>query len=770
MVRIVGIFLISYFIYSCNSAVPKNVPDEIQSFDQLALIPYPQSIQKGEGYFELNESFSVEYETNLSNEGKYLENLIYEAFISPSIDHKASSKIKLEINPDFSDTISHKEVYSLNITPNEVIIQARANQGIMRGIQTLRQLFVPSFNKKEKRNNWYLPTLTITDKPKFDHRGLLLDVCRHFFDYNVVLKYIDALSFYKMNVLHLHLTEDQGWRIPIEKYPLLTEIGAWRTDTSGNKYGGFYTKEELETIVSYAAERHITVIPEIELPGHSQAALAAYPNLSCEGGPIEVVNDWGVFKEIYCAGNDSTFVFLEDILTEVMQIFPSEYIHIGGDEAPKFRWEHCDKCQRRMTDEGLHSEHELQSYFIKRIERFLNKNGRKLIGWDEILEGGLSENATVQSWRGFDGGIEAARDKHQVIMSPTSHCYLDYGLSKIDLQKIYSFDPIPENLESQFHSYIIGGECNMWTEHVPNETNLDSKVFPRMIGLAEVLWSYPNEQNTTGNTEFEQDTNQYRRFNDFYKRIQTHYPILDAMKIAYGFESIGAEIHQKFGGDQLEISLVSKLDNLDLKYKWGNADYKTYLGNIDFKESGNLVIQAYKNNIPYGIPIEQVFEFHSGLNKTVSYSSSYNEWYVANEKFALVDGKLGSLDFRDGNWQGFWGEHLDVIVDLEDSQKIEHVSANFYQYANSWIFVPTEVEVLLSEDGEIWHHSLKQTYSEVDLSNQQRIQNVTFNLKNEKPFTARYIRFKARNLGKVPAGHEAAGSDAWIFIDEIMIN
>lgn len=730
---------------------------EYQQVDSLNLIPYPKQVEKGEGYFELSDGLHIHFNDSLKQEGEYLTNLLSESCdfsIKVNIEDKkeiAGIYLNLQHQPN-------QEAYNLVIDQNSIHITAGFQNGIMRGIQTLRQLFVTAFQTGEKREKWYLPCLSIEDSPQFRHRGLLLDVCRHFFDKEVVKKYIDALAYYKMNVLHLHLTEDQGWRMPIEKYPLLNEISSWRLDSNGNKYGGFYTKAELKELVKYAEERYITIIPEIELPGHAQAALAAYPQFSCNGGPIEVVNDWGVFKEIYCAGNDSTFTFIEDILTEVMEIFPSKYIHIGGDEAPKFRWEHCPKCQKRMKDEGLTNEHELQSYFIKRIERFLNENGRQLIGWDEILEGGLSDHAAVQSWRGFEGGIQAARENHPVIMSPTSHCYLDYSLSSIDLKKIYGFNPIPAELETEFHPFILGGECNMWTEHVPDEANLDSKVFPRMIALAEILWTYNPE----------------RDFDDFYRRLQNHHPYLESHNIKYGLETIGATLSEEFTDSGIYIHLDKNLPDLNLKYAWNttkDGDLVDYKQPIPLKKSGMLYVQAYKNNKTYGPAIKQNFSFHKAVNKAVSYSTTYNQWYVGNGDKNLVDGKTGSIDFHDGNWQGFWGENIDVIIDLGEKTEIHQIKANFYQYANSWIFLPKNVEVQLSDDQQIWHSTMNFTNSTVDLSNKQRISEIVLSRAvGRRGFpSARYIRFRATNLGKVPAGHEAEGQDAWLFIDEIRV-
>lgn len=639
-----------------------------------------------------------------------------------------------------------------NIIAKQVVMFSQHSSGMMRGIQTVLQLMNLEVrdHKKIKRDSWKLPYVWIRDSPKFQHRGLMLDVCRHFFDKEVIKKYIDQLAFYKMNVLHLHLTEDQGWRIESEKYPKLNEISSWRLDSDGNKYGGFYTKEELKEIVAYAAERHITVIPEIELPGHSQAALAAYPQFACDGhnDKIEVINDWGVFKEIYCPGNDSTFTFLEDVLTEVMEIFPSKYIHIGGDEVPKFRWENCSKCQQRIKDEGLKSEHELQSYFISRIEKFLNENNKELIGWDEILEGGLSPNATVQSWRGMQGGIDAAKSGHNAIMSPTSHCYLDYGLDLIDMEKIYNFNPIPNDLPEDKHQFIIGGECNMWTEHVPDEAKLDEMINPRMQALAEVLWSYPEK----------------RDFDDFYKRIQTHYPIMKAMGIDYGPEAISAKLDVVFKDNKVEINATKNLNDLELETKW-NGEIISSTENLELKESGTLEIQATKNGQMYGKPVTQHFEYHKGLTKPVTYNSEYNDWYTAGGDSALVDGKVGSLNFRDGNWQGFYGKNASIEIDLGEIQTINSVSSNFYHYNNAWVFSPKKYAIYYSEKGTDWKE-FGVSFTKVKMEERGKIiENIEVN-NNVK---TRYLKVEVESVGTVPNWHEAAGSKAWIFMDEIIV-
>lgn len=746
--------LISIVLVSCGGGDTENA--DYLNVDSLYLIPEPALIEKRDGYFEISNDTYLNYSADLENEGSYLAKLIDSSSqfqIKKNLEAKVvSSEIDLKRVTDFPEELQNGEAYRLIISPEKLQITALTSTGIMRGIQTLRQLFVSAFHSNEKRESWYLPCLKIEDKPAFEHRGLLLDVCRHFFEKEVVLKYIDLLAFYKMNILHFHLTEDQGWRIQSDKYPRLNEISSYRTEKDGSVYGGYYTKEDLKEIVAYAKERHIVVIPEIELPGHAQAALAAYPEYSCNGGDIKVANDWGVFKEIYCAGNDSTFVFLENILLEVMEIFPSEYIHIGGDEAPKFRWEHCAKCQKRMNDEGLKDAHELQSYFIKRIEKFLNAHGRKLIGWDEILEGGLSENATVQSWRGMDGGKIAAEQKHYVVMSPTSHCYLDYGLDNIDLKKIYSFNPIPEKLAKEYHKYILGAECNMWTEHVPDEKDLDSKIFPRMIALAEVLWSGPDTA----------------RYEDFYTRLQKHYVILDFRNVQYGMEDVAFTLETYFE-DEAYIKLNPGMRNLSFQYQWENTLTPTpYSDPILFNQSGQLEIFTFKNDKQLGEPQSFIMKNHKARFSPVAYKNKWNNYYPAAGNFALVDGKTGSLNFRDGNWQGFWGEDLEVTLDFGEKKAISSITMHFLEYSNAWIMKPVDFELFISDDNiKFQSVHIKKTIP----INSAVVDGISVNpyiLQFDELQTI-YLKVIAKNYGKLPQSHEAAGQDAWLFIDEIIV-
>ncbi len=710
----------------------------------LDIIPKPKEVKVLEGWNLISQGVDVQFD----NESPSPDLLI-------SVFKKSNIKVLPVYPKKVIVTQSYdlkEEGYELNVTSDTVFIKYGDVFGLKHATTTFSQLVL--LNKSAHASTIHIPIVKIKDWPRFEHRGLLLDCSRHFFEKEVILKYIDLLALYKMNVLHWHLTEDQAWRIAIDKYPRLESVASKRTEFDGSEYSGIYSKEDIREIVKYATSQGIEVIPEIELPGHSQAAIAAYPHLSCTGKRVEVANDWGVFKEIYCAGNDSVFIFLEDVLTEVVDLFPSKYIHIGGDEAPKSRWEECPKCQKRIETEGLKDEHELQSYFIKRIQSFLKSKDREIIGWDEILEGGLAEGAVVQSWRGFEGGIAAAQQGNKVIMSPTSHAYLDYDLKSINLEKIYSFNPIPKELAKAYRSNIIGGECNMWTEHVPDEKTLDQKVFPRMLGIAEALWSHTTKDYT-----------------DFNRRIQSHYAILERYEVTYGEESHPFTYSTFTRNDSLFVELIPATKDLKLTYQFAHGvrdNAIEYQKPIYIDSNKSIHVQAFKNNKPYFCVLDFPLARHKAIDATVSYESECNEWYTAGGEHALVDGKLGTFDFRDGNWQGFWGNDAKVKLSFEEVQRSKEVRVNAYQYNNSWIFIPTQIELMYSKDGNSWNSFGPTIPSNVDPKKRGKFIHEFIILSNEE-VEFKYLKLQVKNLGKVPEWHEAAGSDAWIFMDEIQV-
>jgi len=480
------------------------------------IIPRPLEVRMTDGAFELTPATRILVSPDMEKLGMYLQALLEpSAGIMLPVDvlqDESSLENAILLNLDYGEQQHGEEGYALSSSPDAVVITAAAPAGLFYGIQTLRQLLPPQVEERQVATGvtWEVPGTEITDRPRFGWRGMHLDVCRHMFPVEFVKKYIDLMAMHKMNRFHWHLTDDQGWRIEIKKYPRLTEVGSRRAATpfpadrntlDGKPYGGYYTRDQIREVVAYAQERFITVVPEIEMPGHAVAALASYPELGCTGGPYEVRQFWGIADDVFCAGNEKVYGFLEDVLTEVMELFPSEIIHIGGDECPKVRWEECEKCQAMIRREGLADEHELQSYFVTRMEKFLNSHGRKIIGWDEILEGGLAPNATVMSWRGMEGGMEAAGMGHDVVMSPTSHCYLDYYQSRntdqeppaiggfLPLEKVYRLEPVPEGLAGDKLHHILGAQGNLWTEYIPTASQAEYMAFPRACAIAEVVWT-----------------------------------------------------------------------------------------------------------------------------------------------------------------------------------------------------------------------------------------------------------------------------------------
>lgn len=477
----------------------------------------------GEGVFTIRSSTSVVVDSSMTQAegvGRYLAGMLSAptGFAIGIVDNTETDCIILTTsgaNPELGT-----EGYELTVDQNSVIVRASGPAGLFYGVQTIRQLLPLAVEHRKSTGSgnieWTVPCLRIEDKPHYSWRGLMLDVCRHFTPVEGVKRFIDLMAMLKFNTFHWHLTEDQGWRIEIKKYPRLTELGGWRVEND-KPYGGFYTQDEIREVVQHAAERFITVVPEIELPGHALAALTAYPEYSCTGGPFSVPITWGVFEDVYCAGNNATFAFIEDILTEVLELFPSRFIHIGGDECPKVRWQACAKCRERIKTEGLADEHELQSYFIRRIEKFLNSHNRRLIGWDEILEGGLAPNATVMSWRGTDGGVAAARQGHDVIMSPTSHCYFDQSYDALPTEKVYSYEPVPEGLTPEQAVHVLGAQANIWTEYIADRNRVDYMTFPRALALSEVVWT-PGE---------------LRDWSDFEQRLAQYLSRLDILGVNY---------------------------------------------------------------------------------------------------------------------------------------------------------------------------------------------------------------------------------------------
>ncbi|MEA4936545.1 MAG: beta-N-acetylhexosaminidase [Paludibacter sp.] len=512
----------------------------------ISIIPKPQSIKSNNGFFEFNKNTKLYLSSDLADL-KTVSSFFSELFTKSSginfyetnkkpTDNYVGLIIDQKLNVDY---------YELSVKSNRIIIRANNPKGIFWGIQSLRQLlpFEIESSSLQSEVKWRVPNVEIRDQPRFGYRGLMLDVGRYFYSVDEIKKLIDIMALYKLNNFHWHLTDDQGWRIEIKKYPLLTEVGSWRRETLVGKFPkgtsekerkydctphvGFYTQEQIKEVVEYADKRFITIIPEIEMPGHATAALASYPEYGCTGGPYQVATKWGVHNDVFCP-KETTFEFLENILQEVMDLFPGKYIHIGGDECPKVRWKNCAHCQNLIKSKALADEKELQSYFISRISSFLESKGRKIIGWDEILEGGLAKGATVMSWRGTEGGISAAMLGNDVIMTPRQYCYFDYYQSKdqseplaiggfVPVDKVYNYNPNPKELPVNFSKHIIGVQANLWTEFIADFDKVQYMLLPRLLAMAEVQWTYEENKNYT----------------DFLLRAKQHQKRLDVLELNY---------------------------------------------------------------------------------------------------------------------------------------------------------------------------------------------------------------------------------------------
>ncbi|MBK7632765.1 MAG: family 20 glycosylhydrolase [Ignavibacteriales bacterium] len=753
------LFLI-LFVSSIILTVAKIYPQVTEN--NINIIPKPKSLVVNEGTFKLTSDTKIYFNVNSKKVADYLSEVL-----NPATGFKFTPLVwngKVETNSiilSLTTTTKDygKEGYSLIVNPFNIMIEANELNGLFYGVQTLRQLFNPYINSVARVEgiDWELNAVVILDKPEFVWRGLNLDCCRHFMDKEFVKRYIDLLAYHKFNTLHWHLTEDQAWRIEIKKYPELTKKGAFRTYDDGSIYGGFYTQDDIKEVVAYAESRFINVVPEIEMPGHSTAAISCYPEISCTGGPFNVGTLWGIYYDIYCAGNEKTFEFLEDVISEVIDLFPSKYIHIGGDEAPKKRWENCPKCQARIESENLKDEHELQSYFIKRMEKFINTKGKQIIGWDEILEGGLAPDATVQSWRGVKGAIDASKQGHDVIVSPTSHCYYDYPVDVTDMQKVYSFDPVPQELSFDERKHVLGSEGNMWSEYAPQEL-IDDRLFPRMLALSEVVWTYPAERN----------------YEEFRQRVQKHYDRLNLLDVNYGLETKPFEIIKSFDEttNSFNVNVNQLQDNLNLKigsYAQElliNQDDHKFNFNID--KSSNVLIFLDRENKKVGKTFIHGFTFNKATRKNVRLTYSYSEKYSAGGVEALTDGLRGSDTFRGGDksWQGYQGTDFEAVVDLGDISNVSKISVGFFQASSSWVVFPKYVEFYLSDNGSNYISAGKIEIPST-LKNPDWIQNdFSITIYNSE---ARFIKIFAKNYDALPEWHPEAGGKPWLMIDEIIV-
>lgn len=745
--------------------------------NDINIIPKPESVKLSEGVFEFNNN------TKLVASSDALKQISKE--LITKFDQAAGIKIEtVASNPtnnfiQFNTNNSlENEAYTLVVTQDDITISAKGNAGFIYGLETLKQLLPTAIESQSITDeNWVIPVVTITDKPRFKHRGLMLDVSRHFFGKDYIMQTIDRLAMHKMNVLHLHLVDDQGWRIEIKQYPKLTEVGAWRVDQENKDwgsrainnpnekgtYGGFLSQEELKDIVAYAQTKNIEVIPEIEMPAHVSSAIAAYPELSCFEKPIGVPSGsvWPI-TDIYCAGKENTFKFLEHVLDEVMSIFPSKYIHIGGDEATKTNWKKCQHCLKRIKDEGLADVEELQSYFVKRMEKYINSKGKSLIGWDEILEGGLAPEATVMSWRGTKGGFEAAEQGHDVIMTPESHCYFNFYQGPqneeplafnayLPLHKVYQFDPVVENMTEEQANHVLGGQANLWSEYITTTADSEYMIFPRLSALSETLWS----------------TKTARNWEDFTKRLEVQFKRYDYLGINYAksvylvTSSASANLKEK----TIHMALENEFPNADIRYIFGDlkldANAIKYSDTIKITETTILKASLFKNDKPIGKTFIDTIKFHKAFGKNLEFKSLYSKSYQGAGPLGMVNTIRGSKDFHDGQWQAWIADDMEVIIDLEKTQLVEEVIIGTLENQGAGIYFPTVVSVSVSNDGKIFKEVGK---IERAFAVNGKADLIDFKINFEETNT-RYIKVSTQKLEKSPKG-----GGTWIFIDEILVN
>ena len=745
------------------------------------VIPLPQEVSlTQENPFKLNENVLIAYPENnalLQRNAEFLSEYIQQAtnYAPKTKAIAAGEQVKNAIVLGLDPSIANKEGYVLTTTPEGININGQTENGVFYGIQTLRK----SIPAEAKEATILIPAGEIKDEPRFSYRGMHLDVGRHFFPKEFMKKYIDLLALHNMNTFHWHLTDDQGWRIEIKKYPKLTEIGSQRSRTvigrntqeyDNTPYGGFFTQEEAKEIVKYAQERYITVIPEVDLPGHMLAALAAYPEMGCTGGPYEVCPRWGIFEDVLCIGNDQTMQFLEDVMNEIIEIFPSKYVHIGGDEAPRTRWEKCQKCQARIKTEGLKAdknhtaEDRLQSYCMTRIEEFLNSKGRQIIGWDEILEGDVAPNATVMSWRGMEGGIKAAQLGHDVIMTPTSFCYFDYyqtadtkdeplGIGGyVPIEKVYSLKPVPAVLTEEQSKHILGAQANLWTEYIHSSEHVEYMVLPRMAALAEVQWTQPEKK------DFKDFTKRLARLMKFYQR--------DGFNYAKHVFDLKVDFTPDVTKKAVVVTL-STIDDAPIYYTLDGTEPTTaslkYTEPVSITETADFQAVVIRPEGKSKV-VNKKISFNKATYCPIELTFQPSEKYKFGGAITLVDGMKGNDSYATGAWLGF---DVEAIIDLGQETEIKQVATNAIVDMSAWIMGSTGLVVSISDDNKEFREvAAKDIPAETNID-KKGVENyeITFD-----PVKARYVKVVIKRSPALPKGHAGEGKAAYMFIDEIEVD
>lgn len=758
----------------------------------ISIIPAPVEVKKGTGIFFITPATVIVVKNEVDKDAAdFLSNYLSQ-FYGYKLKTATSANTNFIQLTTLQTLVPGKEgAYNLEVTNKGVNISGQTASGTFYGIQTLIQL-LPTTKPQIQNSRLQVPVLTINDYPRFSYRGMHLDVCRHFFPVEYVKKYIDYLALHKINYFHWHLTDDQGWRIEIKKYPKLTAVGGWRDGTiigrypgTGNdntKHGGYYTQEQISEVVKYAAERFITVIPEIEMPGHASAAIAAYPELSCfpneptinyfpkqckwngDTTGKQVQQTWGVFDDVFCAGKEKTFSFLQDVMDEVLALFPSKIIHVGGDECPKENWHRCPDCRQRMKENKLKDEHELQSYFIQRMEKYLNSKGRSLMGWDEILEGGLAPNAMVMSWRGEQGGIDAAKQNHDVVMTPGNPVYFDHTQSENEdsvtiggfnpIEKVYAYEPIPAVLNTEQAKHILGAQANLWTEYIGYASKIEYMLFPRLSALSEVLWSAKEKRN----------------WDDFQKRLLVQLKRYDLWKANYSkaYFSLKAAVLPSADNNSVLWKLESKFPDTHILYMNEISPLLQYSSPVNVKSSHTYSASLYSKSNQQLSGISQKFSFNRASGKKVTSLTPISDKYPGDGAFTMVNGVQNEKGFaRTKEFVGYEGNDCETVIDFGKAEGVSTVTVHALQRETSWIYAPSSLEVFTSLDGKTFTSA--GSTSEFIKTNSST-GNGMMEIRFSNDYSVQYIKVVVKNFGEIPAGKPGAGHKSWLFLDEIEVN
>lgn len=761
-------------IVLCGFALSANA----QKTADYNVIPLPQSITANkQGYFLLRDGVKITYpksDGKMKNNAEFLAEYV-EQIIGLKLRPTAGNARKGAINLTLKESDGNKEGYTMTVSADGVLIEGNSEAGVFYAIQTLRKS-LPDGAEGSVR----LPYGVIKDAPRFAYRGMMLDCARHYFPVSFVKKYIDILALHNENNFHWHITDDQGWRFEVKRYPQLTAVGSKREETvighnsgkyDGKPYGGFYTQDDCREIVAYAAKRYINVVPEIDMPGHMQGALAAFPELGCTGGPYKTWTMWGVSDDVLCAGNPKTVEFIKNVLAELIDVFPSTLIHVGGDECPKTRWASCPKCQAKAKELGItagkHSaEDQLQSHIIKEAEKFLNANGRQMIGWDETLEGGLAPNAWIMSWRGMEGGIEAAKQHHNVVMTPSQYCYFDHYQSTdldnepiaiggyLPISQVYKFEPVASVLSAEESKYIIGAQANLWTEYIPDGNQVEYMVLPRMAALCETQWMQADKKD----------------YNTFLKHIPHMFALYDKLGYNYAKHLLDASV--KFTPNTKENCLdvnMSTTDKAGIYYTLDgtepSASSSKYTKTLKIKKSCTVKAVAIRGNKASRVFSEKINLSKSAL-KPIKLLEPPAKGYTYDGAPMLVDGLKGTHNYKTGRWLGFAGKDLVAVIDMQQPTEISTAEIGTCVVTGDWIFGAASFNIEVSDDGETFRPVVSATYAQPNIHIDQNFeQRLSF-----APVKARYFKVTVESVKSMPAWHSGAGRSAYLFVDEIQLN